>query len=175
MAIFEFNELELPEFEDRLTVPRRRRLLENISSLMMAQRLEVFDTENDGKWVPLSVQAYRARLGKVPSKNRKKKNAVKILQDTGVLRQSFTSASGPGSSQKEVQVTDETARLATHVEYAAIHNYGGTIKIPENKNGFGRGITIPAHTVTIPARPFDEFRQKDKDEIELLTRKFLDE
>lgn len=175
MAIFEFNELDMPEFEDKLTAPRRRLLLADISALMLSQRLEVFDTENDGQWAPLSVQAYRARLSKVPSKNRRKKNAVKILQDSGVLRQSFTSASGPGSSQKEVEVTDDMARIATHVEYAAIHNYGGTIKHPGTKNGFGRGISIPAHSITIPARPFDQFREKDKQEIELLTRKFLDE
>lgn len=166
-GIFEFH-----EFED-LDVPamyadeeQRRRLMASIAALMFTQRAEVFNHEGGNKkWAPLAPSTYRRRLSKVPRRQQGKPDAVKILQSSGMLRQSFTPETGKGNAYREQTTDSEMARITSHVPYAAIHNFGGTIQIPEIKNGFGRGITIPAHSVTIPARPFDEFRPVDLAEI----------
>lgn len=79
------------------------------------------------------------------------------LRDTGRLMNSFHVAHGPWGFT-----------IASGVVYAAIHNFGGTVRVPERLMGrrrsgaFGRrgrrgtvaSSWTRAHSATIPARPF---------------------
>lgn len=78
--------------------------------------------------------------------------------------------------------TDSTASASTNVEYAAIHNFGGTVKsyarseiFTRGRNGSGRftagtkagqGHTIKEHDKTIPARPYMVVQPQDLDDYE---------
>ncbi|MFC3074683.1 phage virion morphogenesis protein [Shinella pollutisoli] len=73
------------------------------------------------------------------------KRNTRILTESGRLRDSINSRPGP----REV-------RVGTNVIYAAIHQFGGTIK-PKNASHlwfrFG-GALVRADSVTLPARPY---------------------
>lgn len=93
-----------------------------------------------------------------------KKRAGKPLVDTARLRNSITYA-----------VNGDSVSVGTNVIYAAIHNFGGEIQhaarsqqayfkktkagvsnrfVKKHKSNFAQWVTIGAHSVTIPARPF---------------------
>ncbi|MFV8250242.1 phage virion morphogenesis protein [Bdellovibrio bacteriovorus] len=146
---------------------------DDILALMFTQRMDTFAKEEsaEGKWEPLSKRHSAKRLAKVP-KEKREPGAVKILQDKGFLRGSFTIPNGP---MQEMSKSGEEVRLATHIPYAAIHNFGGTIQHPGTRNGFGRGVLIKPHSITIPARPFDQFREKDLTEMNELMEKYINE
>lgn len=159
MAIFEFSDMRFPEPKE-VEASTFRKAMASVAALMLSQRLEVFQEQGSPtKWQALSPRYAAWKLREFGGK------ASKILSLSNALRQSFTPETGPGNAFKEVVTNENSAKIETHVPYAAIQNFGGVVNIPENKNGFGRGITIPAHAVTIPPRPFDEFREADKDEI----------
>ena len=126
--------------------------------------------EKGSKWKPLSPATIAARM-----KRRKKANSAGILKDTGRLRGSIRHASNQFG-----------AEVKTNVEYAAIHNYGGEIKIPARqrtlnfkikKNGqsrfaklknanFQQTVQGKAHTIKMPARPFmRDMSEKAKEKI----------
>lgn len=110
-------------------------------------------TAPDGTvWQPLK----RPRQGK-----RHKNSSPLPLRDTGLLMASVTSA-GPHHVER---LTDSSMEVGTNLEYAGIHQYGGTVHHPErsrNKpwvftNDSGDTVftrKVKAHDVTIPARPF---------------------
>jgi phage gpG-like protein len=174
-VIFRFSKLEFPPIPNRVEGAKYERFKRTLVALMLTQRLEVFAQEASasGPWPPLSVEAFRRRIYRVNGKKRKRAHAVKMLQDTGVLRQSFTSDTGPGNSMRVEEVGADYALIASNVEYARIHNQGGTIAWPGTSDGFGRGIVIPAHAITIPARPFDQFTAENAAEIAELTELYL--
>lgn len=83
------------------------------------------------------------------------------------------------------RATNEELHVGSPVEYAAIHQLGGTIEMPARKakiyrkrekdGSLGRrfakkklksseatDVTIPAHTITIPARPFIGISDADR-------------
>jgi phage virion morphogenesis protein len=98
---------------------------------------------------------------------RKKYNRDKVLTLRGYLRRSIRyqpNLSGPDS-----------AVIGTNLEYAAIHQFGGEIQAPERQGTVrlrsvagrvlfakkkqtrgvtAKDVTIKAHTIKIPARPF---------------------
>lgn len=162
------EELKLSHFIPKETLEKLKpehlyELKINIIAMMLDQRVQVFEdaySESDGPWPP--VQSHFDSLHRP-------------LQDTGVLRNSFSNSGGGGESFRDEEVTDEEAIIRTRVEYAAIHNFGGTIEVPENDNGFGKGILIPAHSITIPRRRFDEFTEDQVLEIEELIGTYLHE
>ena len=47
---------------------------------------------------------------------------------------------------------DAAVVLGTSTKYAAVHQFGSTIKHPGTNNGFGRGIPIPPHDIKMPKR-----------------------
>lgn len=95
---------------------------------------------------------------------RKKYNADKILTLRGYLR---------GGIRWQAP-DDNTVQVGTNLEYAAIHQFGGEIQQParqatvrfrskagrtlfagrRHKKATERLVSIPAHTVKMPARPF---------------------
>jgi phage gpG-like protein len=165
---FEFAPMTLLEIKNFMEPETFERYKKSLASLMFTQRATVFDKEGgaSGAWAKLSSKHEALRMSKVPKNKRGKPGAIKILQDTGALRQSFTPESGPGSSQKIEETQGDQVRIATNVEYAAIHNFGGVINRPTADGKSSRPITIPA-------RPFDEFSEQDLDEINELTEQFV--
>lgn len=105
----------------------------------------------------------RRRQGKGPG-------GVKILRDSGVL-------ANAQNWRASVQADATSVRLGTNVEYAAIHQFGGDIQraaragtiyykydkrtnevgnrfVKKSRSNFAQSITIGAHTIHIPPRPF---------------------
>jgi phage virion morphogenesis protein len=93
-------------------------------------------------WAPLSpLTIARRRTGKGTG-------SMRILQDTGRLKQSIT-------TETAMRMKDKfTLGIGTSVPYARIHQQGGKQKL------FNTG-----KMVTIPKRPFLLFQDKDKDAI----------
>lgn len=101
------------------------------------------------KWVDLAegTKKARARRGHWPGP---------ILQDTGRLAASF-----------HYNAHEDSVEVGTNVEYAAIHEFGGTIQRTSKK---GKGYSI-----RIPARPFLVVQDEDLDEIVSAVKDFLDQ
>ena len=159
---FNFNDLIPVEVQGKFSGSSYEEFKYSLIALMLSQRLQTFEDGVDGSgnaWE--SVSHFDADH--------------KPLMDTGVLRNSFTSAGGQGSEYKEEIIGADEVALRTNVEYAAIHNEGGTINHPGTSNGFGKGIVIDPYTIEIKARPFDQFSEENLQEIEELTAGYLSE
>jgi phage gpG-like protein len=132
---FEFSEITLPPIPNKLEGERFERFKRDLSAVMFTQRMGVFEAQasRDGPWKPLAPATMRERLSRVSAAKRGNAGAVKILQDRGVLRQSFTPESGPGSAFKHVEIGEDYVRNSTNVEYARIHNEGGQILRPNTR------------------------------------------
>lgn len=98
-----------------------------------------------------------------------KRRSGQPLRDTGRLMASITYRTGKDGDSSFVDV-------GTNVRYAPIHQFGGTIKIAarsqhvyrqllktgafkrgfvkKSRSNFAQGVTIGAHEIVIPARPF---------------------
>lgn len=172
---FTFSHLGIPLIPNKMQGEKYERFKAKIVALLLHQRLETFMQERSaqGPWQPLSETHQARRLGKVPERKRDQPGAVKMLQDSGLLRQSFTEDEGPGSAFRDIDTVGDVVSLATSMPYARIQNEGGTINWPGTKNGFGRGIEIPAHPITIPARPIDQFTEQDRKELNELTENYI--
>ena len=167
-----FNQLMIPGPVNRTDGAVYEQFKRDVLALMFTQRTEVFESErsNDGPWEPLKLGSEIRRIKKIPKKQRKK--GFKILQDNRILLQSFTI---PGAQFQETITHGDEVSLGTNVEYAAIHNFGGTIKHPGTSNGFGKGIKIPAHKIEMPARPYDQFTEAHVAEIEELSDSYFND
>lgn len=183
MPRFEFNVLKLPDLKDRLSGSQYQQLKGDILALMFTQRTRTFDRQQgpEGPWKKLKKRQAKKRFNKLPAGAKKqlgnarealRTGAVKLLQDDRVLLKSFTI---PGSPQQETSIIGDKVSLATNVEYARIHNLGGTIKHPGTQNGFGRGIFIKPHNINIPQRQYDHFTTQDVQEIRELIDSYLNE
>lgn len=92
------------------------------------------------------------------------------------------------------QVEGDTLLVGTNAPYGAAHQFGADINIPAHqaevffhhakgevspqfvnkaKSNFAQTVTIPAHTVTLPARPWLGVSDVDADEIVTLSRDHL--
>lgn len=168
--------------EDKLKSSKFTSFKKSLIGKLLGQRLDVFNAEAsvDGPWEPIrnidqklsKIKSYKENKESKSSQKMRDKN--KLLQDHGVLRASFTGV-GPseGTAQLEEVSEGDDIGIRTHVEYAAIHNYGGTINHPGTDNGFGKGIEIPPYDIEIPARPFDEFTDDNLEEINELTEQYF--
>lgn len=116
---------------------------------------------------------------------RKKKNRDKILRLDGRL-----------SSDLAYKVSDTEFLFGSNEPYAAIHHFGGTIDMParrqqayfkqakdgtignrfvkKTKSNFAQSITIGAHKITMPARPWLGVSAQDEAMLLGLTRRYLD-
>lgn len=184
--LFNFSEITLPAIPDRLQGPAFEHFKGTMSSLMFAQRLEVFNSESsrDAPWKPLSqaqTDRRNEKLERVSNADLQRQaekgfTRVKILQDTGTLRQSFTPETGPGNAYKHVELGEDFVRNSTNVNYARIHNQGGVIYPKKGKYLVfplaGGGMAF-ATKVTIPARPYDQFTDANEAELAELTELYL--
>lgn len=133
-------------------------------------------TAPDGTpWAPLKRSTVR----------RKKQNPDKILTLRGYLR---------GGIHWQA-LDDNTVQVGSNLKYAAIHQFGGQIQKPErqatvrhrttagrvlfaglrHKKATERQVTIGAHTVNIPARPFLGISAQDDREIREIIRDWVTE
>lgn len=155
----------LAEITRRLTntAPAMRR----IKGVMLDAVEQNFEEQGRPKWVDLSpaTKAARASKGKWPGK---------ILQVSGRLASSIVGESGNGF-----------ATVGTNLEYAPIHQFGGTItqyaqtrfvnfnidskgrsRFAKRKNAnFAQAVTFRQRTINIPARPFLAFADDDLEEM----------
>ena len=115
-------------------------------------------------WKPLAASTLRGR------RKGKGSGSDKILRDTGRLQNSLNYRPG-------VTVGKDWVRFGTNVAYAAIHQFGGSIDVAarnatvyfrqnkrtgevgnkfvkKGRSNFAQDVTIGAHKITIPARPF---------------------
>lgn len=160
------------------TLDRIERLATNPATIMSAiaaflvsrtQRHFQTETGPDGKWQPLSPRTAAKRTG------RRQRGTAHILRDTTRLYQSITG-----------EASDTEASVGTNVLYAAPHQLGATIQMPAREQDIHLGrtnrgrrfvkasakrketmrVTIGAHTIKIPARPFLYLDDEDEAEIQ---------
>ncbi|WP_190237917.1 phage virion morphogenesis protein [Mesorhizobium sp. M2A.F.Ca.ET.015.02.1.1] len=146
-------------------------IMSEIASFLVTRTQRHFQTETgpDGKWQPLSPRTAARRIG------RRQRGNAHILRDTGRLYQSITG-----------EASDTEASVGTNVLYAAIHQLGGEVKIPAREQDIHLGrtnrgrrfvkasakrketmrVTIGAHAIEIPARPFLYLDDEDEAEIQ---------
>lgn len=173
---------EVLEFANVFEGERYERLKKTLLSTMLRQKDKLFakGADPDGnQWAPLSKKAMARRMKKVTRNDvndLKKKDPnfadVKVLQDTGALRNSLTDAAAPYSGARIE--TDELA-VGTSLPYAKIHNYGGIIQHPGTENGFGMGIKIRPYTIDIPARPYIGFGNEDQSQVSEVIEQAMNE
>ncbi|MBP0439437.1 phage virion morphogenesis protein [Tianweitania sediminis] len=136
--------------------------------LQSTQRRFERETGPDGKkWAPLRPRTAAARIG------RGRRGTANILRVSTRLYQSLT-----------FEASNTEARVGSNVVYAAIHQLGGAIDMPERqqtihlstgkrkrfvrsaaKRKESRAVTIGAHQVRMPARPYLGIDQADRDTI----------
>ena len=155
----------------------RRPMLNDIGHALtksVQDRFVAMQSPDGAPWKPLH-----------PRTIRQKRNKNKILTERGLLRGSI-----------HYELNGDTLEVGTDRKYGAIHQFGGVVKIPartqtvkvgtkgKNKGRFmkakskaahaiERTFTIPAHDVTIPARPFLGLSSDDKEEIVEIVHKHL--
>jgi phage gpG-like protein len=175
------------DLKDATKVPTFEKLKRTLLALMIRQKDLVFRSETDPDglpWEKLSTQSLNKRLSKnrstkdISKLNEKrigaglaKLSSHKILQSTGLLRNSLTQSGAPYSSGS---VGSNEISLGTFVPYAVIHQYGGVIKNPGTDNGFGMGIKIKPYSITMPQRSFIGFGKQDDAESTELISSFIE-
>lgn len=131
-----------------------------------------FETESDPDGIP-----WKKLLPSTVWQKRRRGSGGGILSDQGHLKGSIN-----------IRPTSEQVSIGSPMEYAAIHQLGGTIKKParkavlflkrnartgeighrfveRKKSNVVQDVTIPAHTITIPARPYIGIGANDVDSI----------
>lgn len=147
--------------------------LKSVSILMYQSVMRNFREEGTDKekWKPLSALTIALR-------QQKKKGDIKILQDTGYLRNSITPI-----------VTKDSAIVGTNVEYAPLHQFGGKVEIParliipkkkkvlrfvvDGKVIFAKKVYQPKRIAKVPARPFLWIRKEYQEKIFELARRWF--
>jgi phage virion morphogenesis protein len=123
-----------------LSVPMKR-----AGVLMLGSIGKNFDAQGrPDKWSPLSQWTLDRR--------RKEGKGAKILQETGRLKQSMS---------YKLEGDNEVA-IGTNVEYAKLHNEGGSLKVGKR-------------TAKIPKRTFLMFQEEDKENIVKIFSEYLEE
>jgi len=172
-------QLDMAEVQARLQslqgkLHNRRPFMKAVKNIMQDAVEENFAQEGRPKWKPLR-PATIARRGN--------KGDGKILQVTGRLVNSIMG-----------RYDDNSALVGTNVRYAAIHQFGGTIKQKArtgvvhyfqrhgNSQRFSREADAhygmkrdhKAYTITMPARPFFALTADDKAQISTAAALYLE-
>lgn len=159
--------------------------MRDLSEIMIDASARAFDKTADPAtgtpWQPLSASRQRQRA-------HKGRSIANMLQDGGWLVGSIARPSGPGAVR---EIGPDHALVGTDVPYAAIHQFGGTIKraaapmtvrlrkkngriqFAKNKHKRVRIVDTvrKAYTITIPARPFIGVGPTDiQDMLDTITR-----
>lgn len=157
------------------TLAGRDTLAARIGERLVESTRQRFKTQTapDGTpWTPLKPATIR----------RKVKNPDKILTLQGYLG---GNAGGGGQGPRWQPIDDNTVEVGVNAKYGAIHQFGGEIQMPvrqatvryrsvagrvlfagrKHKKVTQRQVTIAAHSITMPARPFLGISGADDQEI----------
>ncbi|WP_299165811.1 phage virion morphogenesis protein [uncultured Tateyamaria sp.] len=133
--------LRLAQLSDRLDDTSG--FYKNVGEHMLRSTKANFEGEvsPDGQpWKPLmpSTMRRREKRGQTPIQ------ILRATRNTGL------------AASINYQVETDLVRIGSPKEYAAIHQLGGTIKRKARKGkAFGKDdVSVPAHTINIPARPY---------------------
>lgn len=162
-------------FEDIFKGPKFERLKRSLLTILLRQKDRVFKNETgpDGEhWKPLSTFTEAMRNEKITKKGFEKLEASdgalsahKILQDTGMLRNSLTDATAPYSA---AGTEGDEVKIGTSVDYAATHNFGAII-VPRQAASLSfvgaGGVRVFTKKSVIPARPFIGFGESDSKKV----------
>ena len=126
---------------------------------------------SNGQILAHEAQSRQSGSDKIPNRQ--------ILRRTSLLYNSVTT---PGANGNIHRTEGTNLIWGTNLIYAAVHNYGGTIKNPGTSNGFGKKIKISAHEIKIPQREFlyisEQWRARIQNfalrEIERVMKAFLE-
>lgn len=149
----------------------------DILALMMRQKDMLFKNSVDpdgAPWKPLAVSTMKARNRKITDK--KKKDQVSILVDTGTMKNSITEAAAPYGIK---ETTGDEVVLGTNVVYAAAQNFGATIVAGERSSLIRSDLKtkqakiLSATKFTIPPRPFIGIGDADEPQIVELIDAFV--
>ena len=165
-------QVELREAQDMLAdilrrMDRKRPFYKSVGERLMSSTKDRFreETDPDGaRWKPLARATIKARVSK-------KQIPLTILR-SNTRRKKGSSLAG----SINVQMSEDEVRIGSPLEYAAIHQLGGTVQMPardgkiyrtKDRTGqVGRrfakkkkanhitDVKIPAYSISIPARPY---------------------
>jgi len=131
-----------------------RRPLKVCQHIMLSGVLKCFSQSADPNgrpWKPLKI-----------GRKRGVRASARILRDTGALLASGAANSARGAVRK---LTDKVAVIGSNLIYAAIHHYGGKIKVTPRMRAYlhyiGIHLKASTKTITIPARPFIGHRREN--------------
>jgi len=153
---------------------RRAEVLDAIGAYLLTATQRRFERETapDGqRWQRLSPRTARRRI------NGRERGYNNILRVSRRLEQSIFH-----------DVVDDQLMIGSNLPYAAIHQLGGEIEMPERqqtifqhydaktdtfdqrfrtkrRSNFARDVTVSAHTITMPARPYLGIDDADRAEI----------
>lgn len=173
---FTVDDADLRAMLEHRAQPDTGRLVPRLGEYLQSSTQARFKTQtapSGAPWAPLKRSTIRG----------KKYNADKILTLRGYLR---------GGIRWQAP-DDNTVQVGTNLEYAAIHQFGGEIQQParqatvryrskagrtlfagrRHKKATERLVSIPAHTVTMPARPFLGISAQDDQEIREIIQEWL--
>lgn len=159
-------------------------LMRDVAAAMLfsVQRRFEQETAPDGsKWAPHAPRTAKARASRKTRGNAPV--TPKLLRDTNRLYKSITAESGSSD-----------AAVGTNLDYAAIHQTGGTItQYPQSrqvkfrkvgnqtrfakkahKRAFTKPVTYGQRTIVIPARPYLGFSQDDRETIQRIAGEHYD-
>lgn len=154
--------------------PALKRIGEHLVGSIKGDRFESETAPDGTPWAPLKPATLKRK--------QRQKRILKTLQERGSLRRSII-----------YQVSANQLQVGTNLEYAAIHQFGGTIpqaarsteqefKISKDgksrfakrgKGNFAQRITRGASTTEIPARPFLGVSRRDAAAIQEIVADYL--
>lgn len=144
-------------------------LMRNIGEYMQKSTIKRFDAAEapDGTpWKPLSAVSQQRAKRDAQGKNSKRRGQRKPLNDTGTLRRSI-----------HYQPSANSVTVGTNLKYAAIHQFGGDIKVTPKMRAYlhSQGIHLRKSTnaIHIPARPFLGVNDKDLAVIREMMKKHI--
>lgn len=169
----------LQDMLDRMD--RREPFFKDVGQALTNSVRRRFATETgpDGApWTALSPRTVRART-------RRRRSALSILRERGLLAGSI-----------HYRADNDSVAVGAVPEYAAIHQFGGTINMParsgtvwfgrkragqagrrfakkKNKTSEARAVQIGAYTITIPARPYLGISAEDEISIQQAAERWL--
>ncbi len=175
----EYNKTDLLNLQKRIKkfndkFDKTETLLRSVATIMYQSVMQNFREEGTDvvKWKPLAPLTIALR------RKGRKKASPKILQDTGYLKNSIYPI-----------FTKDMASVGTNVEYAKLHQFGGTSKVPAmfiepvrkkalrfvigGKVIFSKYANIPERIAKVPARPFLWLRKEYKERILNLVRRYF--
>lgn len=168
----EFKTEVLKEFKDLFEGSRYESLKSSILTIILRQKDLLFknSVDPDGKkWEPLAPLTIKSKIRKNAkiTSDKKKQKKFKILVDTGNLKNSLTVQGGQESIQ---ETSGDEIVVGTNVEYAAIHNFGGSI---QKKNAV-EFTEREENMIFIPARPFIGIGVQDENQIAEKISSYID-